>query len=268
MVLPNAWDVASAKIFAGQGAQAVGTTSMGIAASAGFADVERIPLTRMLATVREIVAALDVPVSADLERGYGATPAEVAESVRRVIACGAVGINLEDGSGDPQDPVVPAEELAAKIRAARGAAEELGLPLVINGRTDVFLEKAGSPQVRLRSALERAKLYREAGADSIFVPGGLDRATIRALVQGIDAPLNVVANPAISVPVVPSIAELQELGVARVSVGSGPMRAVLSLTQRIAAELLQGGGYDAMRSELEGPGAAEAYATAIRSPET
>ncbi|MCA9690193.1 MAG: isocitrate lyase/phosphoenolpyruvate mutase family protein [Nannocystaceae bacterium] len=263
LVLPNAWDVASARIFAAAGAAAIGTTSMGIAAAAGYPDEEQLPLAAMLDVVARVVAAVDIPVSADLERGYGETPAAVGRSVLQVIDAGAVGVNLEDATGDPSAPLLPVDVFVARIAAARDAAQAVGVPLVINARTDVFLAAVGDPATRLARAIERGNRCRRAGADCVFVPGGLDRETIAALVRGVDAPINVVANPAISSPVVPSIAELAALGVSRVSLGSGPMRATLALTLQIAEEVLGEGRYDAMKAALARPSANAAYAMAI-----
>ena len=263
LVLPNAWDVASARVFAASGARAVGTTSMGIAAVHGYPDMEQISLDQMLAAVAAIAAAVDVPVTADMEAGYGGSTEAIVASVRRAIDCGIAGINIEDSVDDPDEPLIPTASMAERVSALRQAANTIGLPLVINARTDVFLAAVGEPETRLAHAIERGNAYRKAGADCVFVPGGLSRDTIRELAAAIDAPLNVVANPAISVPVVPTVAELDELGVARVSVGSGMMRASLAYTRRAAEELLASGSYEAMKQELSDPQAAAAYAMAI-----
>ncbi len=263
LVLLNAWDVASARVFESAGAHAIGTTSMGIAASAGYPDIQQIPFSRMVDAVSRIAGAVNLPVTADMEAGYGDTPDEVASSVTRVIHAGAVGINIEDGTGNPSSPLIDISTLADRIGAIRKAATDLGIHLVINARTDTYLTTPGSPGTRLAETIERCNAYAQAGSDCVFVPGGLDRDTIRELVREIQAPLNVVANPAISIPVVPDIPELEQLGVSRVSVGSGPMRAALALTRRIAAEVLNEGSYHAMKAELDHPLATEAYEAAI-----
>ncbi len=260
LVLLNAWDVASARIFEAAGARAIGTTSMGIAATHGYADVQCIPLDTMLETVSRMAAAVRIPVSADMEAGYGETTEQVVASILRAVDCGIVGINLEDGTGSTP-PLLDPNVMAERIAAIRQATTELGLHLVINARTDVYLEDVGPPAERLAATIARGNTYREAGADCIFVPGGLDRDTIRELSREIDAPLNVVANPAISIPVVPAVSELQALGVSRVSVGSGLTRAALSFASRAAQEVLRDGTYNIMSEELANAG--QSYETAI-----
>lgn len=241
LVLANAWDVASALVYEAAGFEAIGTTSAGIAAALGVPDGERLEREEMLAVVDRIAHAVDLPVSADVEAGYGDDPAAVAETVRRTIDAGAVGVNLEDGTGDPDAPLVDAAVHADAIAAAREAAEAMGVPLVINGRTDVFWLGVGDESTRLDHAVERATLYAEAGSDCLFVPGVTDPATIEALTTRLDAPLNVLGGPG-----APSIPDLGRLGVARVSVGSGPMRATLGCLREICSELRERGTYQEM----------------------
>jgi len=238
LVLPNAWDVASAKLFAQAGLQAIGTTSAGIAYSLGYIEPQRISRTEMIEVVRRIVLAVALPVSADMEAGYADTPEGVAETVKAVIGAGAVGINLEDSPGAAGSPLLETSLQVERLRAAREAADATGIPFVINARTDVFLFAVGEPHERLAHAIRRANAYREAGADCLFVPGVGNAEVIAALVQQIQGPINILANPG-----VPSVPELQRLGVVRVSMGSGPMRATLALTRRIAKELLATGTY-------------------------
>ncbi len=242
LLLPNAWDVVSARIFQQAGFSAVATTSAGIAWSSGYPDGERIPREEMLAVVARIAHALDVPVTADLEAGYGPTPEDVAETVRGAIAAGAVGMNLEDGrSGDGASAASPLLDTAAQVErvaAARAAADAAGIPFVLNARTDVFLRRVGAPEERLRLAAERANAYRAAGADVLFVPGVADAATIGELVREIAGPVNILATAG-----VPDVAELARLGVARVSVGGGPYRTALATVARSAAELRRTGRF-------------------------
>jgi 2-methylisocitrate lyase-like PEP mutase family enzyme len=263
LVLPNAWDVASARVLQSCGATAIGTTSMGIAAAAGYPDEEIISLEEMVTATRRIVNCVQVPVTMDLEAGYGTTPEIVANSARQAIDCGAVGINFEDGTGNPEDPLAPTRHMVDSIAAIRAMANDAGIPLVINARTDVFLAEVGTEESRLEAALDRGHAYRDAGADCVFVPGGLSHDTIRALAQQMGCPINVVANPAISIPVVATVGELQDLGVARVSIGSGAMRAVLAFVQRIGRELMTTGTYDAMAAILSEPDSGRAYDAAI-----
>lgn len=240
LVLPNAWDAISAILFVEAGFRAIATTSAGIANSLGYPDGQRLPLEALLRRLREITSVVDLPVSADLEAGYAETPAAVEDVTRRVLNTGVIGVNVEDAPGDGK-PLVDLPVQVRKIEAIRQAGGAFGVPVVINARTDVYWLGVGEPVDRLRDALARARAYRAAGADSIFIPGVQDPPTIRALVIGVEAPLNVLAGPG-----APSVATLKALGVARVSVGSGPSRAVFGLIARMATELRQSGRYDLM----------------------
>lgn len=236
LVLPNAWDAGSARIFEQAGFQALGTTSAGIALSLGYPDGERVSRAEMLEAVRRIVTAVEIPVTADLEAGYGPTVNDAVETARAAIASGAVGMNFEDST--PDDRLVEVAPQVERIRAIKNVAEDHGIAFVLNARTDVFLLKIGDPAGRFDEAVRRANAYREAGADCLFVPGLADGETIGRLVRAIRGPLNVLA-----VRGTPPTAELERLGVARVSVGGGPMRAALTLTLRIARELAEQGTY-------------------------
>ncbi len=238
LILPNAWDAASARVFEQAGFHAIGTTSAGIAASLGYREPERIPRDEMLQAIQRIIHAVQLPVSADIEAGYASTPEGVAETVRMVIMSGAVGVNLEDSPGIGDHPLQEIESQLERIKAARYAAISAGIPLFINARTDIYLFGIGDPNTRFEQVVHRANAYLEAGADSIFVPGIGDSKIIASLVKEILGPINILANPG-----VPSIPELQQLGVARVSLGSGPMRATLGLVRRIAEELVANGTY-------------------------
>lgn len=246
LVLPNAWDAASAALFAHVGARAIATTSAGVANVLGFADGQFTPLAEVLTATRRIAEAVPVPVSADLEAGYADAPAALQAVIKQLLATGAVGVNLEDGlpQGSPQ-PLRDVADQQTRLRAARAAANEAGIPLVINARTDVFLHQVGAPESRLGETLRRLKAYAQAGADCLFAPGVVDAATITALVRELKLPLNILAGPA-----TPSVAELQKLGVARVSVGSGLHRASLAFAERLAREFLAGGGFKALASDL------------------
>jgi 2-methylisocitrate lyase-like PEP mutase family enzyme len=246
LVLPNAWDVVSAKVFQLEGFKAVGTTSAGIAATLGYADGQRMSLRENAEVVRRIAERIDLPISADLEAGYATSVDGVAEAAGIMLDAGAVGINLEDGTGDSAAPLYETALQAEKIQAIREVARAQGVHLVINARTDVYLVPGEHAGARLHQVAERAGAYRHAGADCIFVPdvGDLDKRTIAALARKIDAPLNIIAGAR-----TPPIAELQEIGVTRVSVGPRPMRATLGLLRRIARELLGPGTYTSMTAE-------------------
>ena len=243
LILPNAWDVASARLLEAAGFSAVATTSAGVNWALGYPDGEKIGRPTMLEAVRRIASGVSVPVTADMVAGFGPTPEDAAETVRGVIAAGAVGLNLEDSTGDPHNPLVEISLHVDKIRAAREAAITAGVPVVINARTDVFLAAVGAADTRLDHAIRRANAYREAGADCLFVPGVQDSVTIAQLARSITGPLNILARASSPIP------ELARLGVARVSVGSGPMLAALGRLRRIAGELLGPGTFTAMTED-------------------
>jgi 2-methylisocitrate lyase-like PEP mutase family enzyme len=238
LVVVNAWDAASARVFEHAGAKAVATGSAGIAFSHGYPDNEFVPREVILDATREIVASVQVPVTADILTGLGRSIDDAARTVREVIAMGVAGINLEDGSEEGGAHLFDVEFQCDKIRAVRAAARDAGVPIVVNARTDSFWLKTGEERERLRVTIERANRYREAGAHCLFVPSVTDKATIRTLVQEINGPINI-----LTVPGCPPVPELQELGVRRVSEGSGPMRATMMLARHIAQELLTTGTY-------------------------
>lgn len=242
VVLPNAFDVASARLFARYAPAAIGTTSGGLSWSAGYADGEQMPRDQMLVAVARIVASVEVGVTADVESGYGDDPADAASTATGVIESGAIGLNIEDASRGPgakAGSLIEPSLAAAKIAAVREVAERARLDLVVNARTDVFLLQAGDDErERIELAVERGNNYIEAGADCVFVPGAVDAGTIAALVQGIDGPVSVYALPGL-----PDVDELERLGVARVSVGTGPYQACLALLDEIAGALLESGSF-------------------------
>ena len=237
LVVINSWDAASARVFEEAGAQAVGTGSAGIAFSHGYPDNERIPREVIINATREIVNAVDVPVTADILTGLGSTLDEVVATVKEVIAMGAVGINVEDGT-DEGPRLFEIDRQVEKIAAIAKAVKASGIPIVVNARTDSYWLKIGDDTTRLRTSIERANRYREAGADCLFVPAVTDKVAIKTLVQEIKGPINL-----LTVPGCPTIPELEQMGVRRVSEGSGPMRATMGLARRIAQELLSTGTY-------------------------
>ena len=234
LVLPNAWDAGSARLIESLGAKALATTSAGVAWSHGYADGDHLPVALLVATVAVIARAATAPLSVDVEGGYSSEPAAVGETVARVIDAGAVGINLEDGSGDP-------DSLCAKIERAKRAGVELGVDLFVNARTDVYLRGLAPVGSCLAETLARAERYRAAGADGIFVPGLIDAAEIRAMASGARLPLNVMARPGL-----PSALELEALGVRRPSAGSSLAEAAISRTASLAAAFLRTGASDTL----------------------
>lgn len=241
LVLVNAWDVASARIVEAAGAHAVATTSAGVAWSLGAPDGDALARDLATALVRRVVDGVSVPVTADIEAGYGATPDEVGGTVRAVLAAGAVGVNIEDGLADAPALRDVADQ-CARLAAARAAADEVGVPLYVNARIDTFLRGLGGPA----ETLSRADAYLAAGADGIFVPGLSDPETIAKLVGEIPAPVNVLAGPGS-----PSVAELATLGVARVSLGSSVAEAAYGVARRAAEEAYGTGTYQALADTLD-----------------
>jgi 2-methylisocitrate lyase-like PEP mutase family enzyme len=244
LVLPNAWDVVSAQLFAQAGFQAIGTTSAGIAASLGYSEPERIPREKMLGVIHRIADVVKLPVNADIEAGYAVDANGVADTVTKIISAGAVGINLEDSPGLKNKPLQEIAAQVERLQAARDVASSSNIPIVINARTDGYLFNLGNPDDRFAQTIQRANAYLEAGADCVFIPGIRDATIISRLVKEIQGPINILAGDH-----VPNIAALQQLGVARVSVGSGPMRATLALVRHIAKELLEKGTYSAFTTD-------------------
>jgi 2-methylisocitrate lyase-like PEP mutase family enzyme len=241
LILPNAWDVASARVFEDTGFPAIATTSAGIAFSLGYPDGQRIPREEMMARIARITRAVHVPVTADVEWGYGSTPEDAAKTTRELIQAGVCGMNLEDASGRSDQPLASLESAVNKIKAACEAAAQTHGEIVINARTDIYLLPGGNPDADYTEAVRRLLAFRDAGADCVFAPGLTEATTIEHLAKAVECPLNILVGPGS-----PSIPELEKLGVARVSVGSGPMRATLGLLRRIAEELKTSGTYNAL----------------------
>lgn len=239
LLLANAWDVASARLVESAGAPAIATTSAGVAWSLGHADGSALGRKEAVAAVSRIAGAVTVPVTADIEAGYADDADGVEHTVDAVLEAGAVGINIEDGA-------LPAAELMDRIGAARRAAGRAGVPMFINARTDVYLAGLVSPEQRFAETLHRAHRYLEAGADGVFVPGVGDADTIRALAEAIDGPLNVMVGPGSL-----TAAQLSELGVARVSVGSGMAQAAYEIARSAAMELLTAGTYGSLTPAVD-----------------
>jgi 2-methylisocitrate lyase-like PEP mutase family enzyme len=239
LILPNAWDAVTARLFVKAGARAIATTSAGIAATLGYTDGQNVPRELMVEAIARIARVVDVPVTADIESGYAESPKDLGESIRTVINAGAVGVNLEDATGDSAQPLFAVEQQIERIQAAREAADNTNVPVVINARTDVYLAKVGEVGSRFAETLRRLNAYREAGADCLFVPGVTDMPTLTLLVHSVPGPLNVLAGPGM-----PPAADLQRIGIARLSVGSAIMRATLAVARDAADELLQKGTYN------------------------
>jgi 2-methylisocitrate lyase-like PEP mutase family enzyme len=232
---------------------------MGIAASLGYPDCQVIQLSEMIEAITGIVNAVQVPVTVDIEAGYGNNLNEIIDSVKKIIATGIVGINIED-SIDLNPVLIDEMEFYDRISAIRALSDSLGYHLVINARTDSFYTSLGSTREKLSESIKRGNKYREAGADCIFIQPVWEKETISTLVKEINAPINILSNPGIGAGLPPSVRELQDLGVARLSLGSSLMKATLALIKKVADELSEKGTYNILLDTLTPlPDAALAY---------
>lgn len=244
LLLPNAWDAGSARLLESLGYSALATTSGGLAWSLGYGDGERLPLGELVAAVRRIVRVVEVPVSVDLEAGFGDTAEAVSESVSAILEAGAVGLNLEDGIS--HERLRPMEEMVARIAAARKAADAMGVPAFLNARVDVWITGFGnSEEIRVQEALRRAEAYLAAGADGIYPIALTDPAIIKRLCSEIGAPINIGARPGL-----PDLASLAELGVRRVSTATRLSLVALASVRESATRLQETGSFDALASSL------------------
>lgn len=238
VILPNVWDAASARIVEEVGYSCLATTSAGVAFAQGYPDGQKIPVDRMISAIAVIAAAVSVPVTADVEAGYGQKPEDAARTAWLVIEAGAVGMNFEDATGEPGHLLTDLPLQLERIRAIREVAQKAGVKLVLNARTDVYLAQVGDPAKRYDESLRRLAAFRDAGADCVFVPGLSDAETIRRIVADVKCPVNILAGAGSL-----SVRELADLGVRRISLGSGPMRATLGLLRRLAQEVQSRGTY-------------------------
>jgi 2-methylisocitrate lyase-like PEP mutase family enzyme len=238
LLFANAWDVASARTVEALGFPAIATTSAGIANMLGYVDGQNISRGEMLEVVSRIARAIKAPITADMEAGYARTAEEMFDTATELIEAGAVGLNLEDCE-DEEQRLTDLALYLEKIRALREAGEKAGVKLVLNARTDAYWWKGARPETRMAEAVHRANAFRQAGADCVFVPGLKTVAEIAEFLRQSPGPLNV-----LGVPGAPPIAELERLGVRRVSIGSGGYRAALGLMKRIAAQLREEGKYE------------------------
>jgi 2-methylisocitrate lyase-like PEP mutase family enzyme len=229
LVLPNAWDAATARAFVAAGFPAIATTSGGVAQAVGFEDHENAPADEMFAAARRITAAVDVPVTVDLEAGYGLSPEEF---VQRAIEAGAAGFNLEDSDHRGSARMVPAEQHAERIAAVKSAGKRAGVDFVLNARIDPLLHRSGTIEEQLAETISRGRLYREAGADCLYPFGFFDETIVAALVEGLGTPINILSWKN-SVP----LARLAELGVRRVTFGTSLFRQIMTSVTEMAADI-------------------------------
>ena len=240
LILPNAWDVASARLFEDAGFEAVATSSAGMMVSLGYPDGEEIPRDEFVAAVGRIARVLEVPLSADAVAGFGETPKDAAESVAALIAVGAVGINIEDFQHATKK-LAPLEAQVEKLEALMSLKESMRIPFVINARTDAYRFAPGSEVERLREAVVRGKAYRDIGADCVYPMGLTDAKSIAAFVDAVQCPVNVMVRKGL-----PPVPELKRLGVARISFGPSASYATMGMLQRASKEVLEKGTYETL----------------------
>ncbi len=254
LLLPNAWDAASARIFAAAGFPAIGTTSAGIAYSRGFRDAQQISRDEMMHEVAIITHAVDIPVTADIEAGYGPGIDDVIETVHAVIDAGAVGVNLEDNTHGGTQPLFDITAQAERIAAAKSEGGRNGITLTVNARTDVFLLNLGADEnERIAMTIERGHAYLAAGADLVFVPALTDPRIAQHLSDAFEGHLNLMAMPG-----APAANILFNAGAQRVSLGPAAMLASLGCVQNIAQELQQTGTWSSIETNFFGFTEAEA----------
>jgi len=238
LVLPNAWDVPSARVFEDAGFPAVATSSAGMLVSLGYPDGEVIDKQEFVSAVGRIARALSVPLSADIVAGFGKTSKEVLATVKAILKAGAIGVNIEDFIHATRK-LHPVERQIENVKVIRKVAETTGIPLVINARTDALRFADGDEEARFKEATRRAIAYRDAGANCVYPMGLIDGASIARFVKALDFPINVMVRKGL-----PPISELQRLGVARVSFGPTPSYAAMGLLKRAAKEVLEKGTYE------------------------
>ena len=252
LLLPNVWDALSARLFEQAGFAALATSSAAVAWSLGYRDGGELPREELLAAIARIARVVKVPLSVDIEDGFGATAAEVGDTVAAVIEAGAVGINLEDGRYDAggRFGLREAEAMRERLQAARAAADAAGVPIYINARTDLFLHGTGPAAARFDETLKRTRLYLASGADGVFPMALTDPALLARLCEAAPGAVNVAAKPGL-----PAMVELAALGVVRISTAIGPVLVAMQALQRTARALHDAGDLSALQTSLD-------YATA------
>jgi 2-methylisocitrate lyase-like PEP mutase family enzyme len=247
LLMANAWDAVSARIFEAEGFAAVATTSGGVSWAIGYPDGEAAPWDEVVEQTARIARAVAVPVTADIEAGFGATPEAVSRSIADIIRAGVVGVNLEDGLPGPT-PMRTVDDAVARIRAAREAARAAGVPIVINARTDLYIKNIGDVASRFDEAVARGRAYLAAGADCFYPIALRDAATIGRLVQALGAPVNINVRAGH-----PSVAELEALGVRRASTATAVTLMAADLIRNVASELRDTGRFDAVKPTIGHP---------------
>jgi 2-methylisocitrate lyase-like PEP mutase family enzyme len=251
LLLPNVWDGLSARLFVAAGFDALATTSGGVAWALGYPDGEVAPWTELVAATARIVRCARVAVTADIEAGYGATPADVGAHVAEIIQAGVVGINLEDGL---HGPIRTVEDATARLRAAREAARREGVPIVLNARCDIFHLQHGAENTRFAATVERCNAYLAAGADCVYPFGLRDPAVIAEFVKAVGGPVNITGRAGM-----PDAAAFERLGVARITIAGAPTLVAMDAIQRVATELRATGGFGMLSATLRHPDAQKLF---------
>ncbi len=245
LLLPNAWNGGSAKVFEKSGFKAIGTTSAGIAYSMGYTDGEQIEFTHIVRVVKEIAKVTSLPLTVDVERGYSNKTEDILKNIELIIEAGAVGINIEDGNPS-ENRVDTDKEFEEKLRAISELREKLKIPFFINARTDIYLLNISSPSAMFEETIKRAELIKNCGADSIFIPGALDRDTIIKLRKAIDIPLNLFVHQTFN-----DTDQLKSIGIDRLSSGSAPVRTTFSTLMETADAFNKGNCSTMLNHELD-----------------
>ena len=261
LVLPNAWDPISARIVAASGFPAIATTSGGVAWALGYPDGEAAPWADVVAATARIASAVATPVTADIETGYGETPAALARSIGDIIEAGVIGVNLEDGLRTGAPPIRSIDDAVARLRAAREAARAAGVPLVINARTDLYIKQIGDEAARFDEAVARGRAYLAAGADCFYPIGLRDPETIGRLVKALDAPININVRAGY-----PTIAELEALGVARASTATALPLMAMGHIRHALEQLHATRRFDAIAPAMTHPEAQQLLAAKPQAP--
>lgn len=248
LILPNAWDALSARVFAEAGCQAVATTSAGVAWSLGYADGEHVPWQEFIGATRRMARALSVPLTVDFESGFSSTLAQLADRTREIIGAGAAGINLEDSRDHETHALLPIEAAVERISTARDAAAKEGVPILINGRTDSYLQPADGRAASFADVVHRCRAYLDAGADCVYPIGLADIHLIGRLTAELRAPVNIMGRPG-----VPTLAELRAAGVARVSTAVGPALLTAQVLMDCLIRLKETGSFEHFASSFSYP---------------
>ena len=238
LILPNAWDVPSARVFENEGFPAVATSSAGLMVSLGYRDGEVIGRNEFVSAVERIAKVLSVPLSVDIVAGFGKTTEEVVATVKAILRAGGIGINIEDFAHSTKK-LFPAERQVENVKAIRRLGDSVGVPLVINARTDALRFASGDEEAKFDEAVRRAIAYRDAGADCVYPMGLTEAVSIKRFVKELDFPINVMVRKGL-----PAVNELERLGVARVSFGPSASYAAMGLLKRACKEALEKGTYE------------------------